>query len=542
MILHRKINSIYQTSGLEIQSKAIALFYVLIILAMAGIILAVVNLLGKFSITALAGFFLAAINISSLVLLFKGKYKISTNITLVISYLVISYVNITISTVHQNHYITSAAAYFCPVIVTAGIYVYARWQGVAMAGGAIINFIMVYFIRSLPAFQSDPLMNNPITSLISSSLAPAIIGVCIYLIQTNQLKALAAARASEKQATENLETITHAVHDVKEGLSVGKNLTQSAEKTVILIEKILNILFKMADKIESFSAQIHETENLQQSLLAQKEEVQKHIQDQSTAVSESSASVEEMTGSIRSISETTQKKGQLLKELTDMGKNGLEQLRETFESFDVINRSSTDIFDIIDVIEGIASRTDLLAMNAAIEAAHAGTAGKGFSVVAEEIRKLAEETESNSYAVRKTLEQNVDRIKQTSIVSQQSIDQLNGFIVKMSDIYTTLQEIINGMSELSVGTGEIIQTVNNLTNINSIVNETLGSMTGMIDESVRNMDLVKNASVSINSVIEEINSISSVISGEAKKVANIGRQNEENMIKLSKNLDTGDED
>ncbi|MBN2441612.1 MAG: hypothetical protein JXJ04_09695 [Spirochaetales bacterium] len=536
MTLHNKINSIYHNNGLEIQSKAVALFYVLIILAMAGIILAVVNLREKFTVTALAGFVLAAVNCSSLILLLKGKFKISVNITIIISYLIISIVNLRISTVLPGHYITSGLAYFSPIIVTAGIYAYARWQGVVMTGGALVNLILIFFLRSLPNYQPETALSHPLTSLISSSLGLMIIGVSIFIIQTNQLKTLAKIKQSEKNVTDNLETLTYVVQDVREGLSVGKNLTQSAEKTVLLIEKILNILFKMADKFEYFSEQIHETENLQQSLLNKKEEVQNKIRDQSDAVSESTASVQQMTVSIRSISESAQKKGEFLKDLTDMGKDGLERLKDAFESFNAINKTSSDIFEIIDVIEGIASRIDLLAMNAAIEAAHAGAAGTGFSVVAEEVRKLAEETENNSKAVRKTVEQNVESIKQTSVMSQKSIGQLSDFILKMSDIYTTLQDIMNGMSELSVGTGEIIRTVNNLTTINSVVNETLASMTKMIDESVRNIDMVKDASDSIKNIIGEINSFSSVISGEAKLVAQIGRKNEENMIKLSKSL------
>lgn len=540
MALHSKINRIYQTSGMEIQAKATALFYVLIILTLAGIFISSVYLINKFSITALSGFVLAIVNSFSLFLLFRGRFKISTNITLVISYLVISYVNIRTTTVMPEHYLTSATAYFCPVIVTAGIYCYARWQVLAMAGGALINFIMVYYIRALPDFQAGLTSVHPGTSFFASCVAPIVTGACIFIIQTSQMKALAEAKSSENKVRANFETLTSIFQDVQEGLSVGKNLTQSAEKTVSLIDKILNILITMSGKIESFLKQIHETENLQQTLLNHKETVQKQIQEQSAAVAESSASVEQMTVSIRSMSGSAEQKGQLLKEFTEMGKEGLERLRVAFESFSEINKSSTNIFEIIDVIESIASRTDLLAMNAAIEAAYAGDAGKGFSVVAEEVRKLAEETEENSGAVRRTLEQNVESIKKTAAMSQKSIDQLGNFIVKMGDIYTTLQEIINGMSELSIGTGEIIQTVNNLTNTNTEVNETLALMTGMIDESVQNMGMVKKASESIKKVIEDINLISGVISGEIKQVAEIGRKNEENMVKLSRNLGSMD--
>ena len=536
MALHSIVNKTYQKSSLEIQFRAVALFYVLIILATAGILLAVINLVQEFSITALSGFLLAAVNGISLVLLIQGKFKISANITLIISYLVISYVNIRTTSVLPGHYLTSATAYFCPVIVTAGIYAYSRWQGVALASGAIINFIMVFFIRSLPEYQLGLFESNPYFSLVSTSLGPIIIGICIFIIQTNQLRAIGRAKSSEKKAHENYNTLTGVIKDVREGLSVGKDLTKSTEKTVSLIDEILNTLMDMSEKIGTLSKQIMETENLQKSLLNQKDAVQKQIEDQSSAVTQSSASVEQMTVSIKSIYGSAEEKGKLLQELTNIGKEGLERLRAAFESFNEINKTSSNIFEIINVIENIASSTNLLAMNAAIEAAHAGDAGKGFAVVAEEIRKLAEETKENSGEVRRTLEQNVENIKKTAATSQESIDQLGNFILKMSDIHTTLQEIINGMTELSGGAGEIIQTVNNLKNINTVANKTLTSMTGMIDESVQNMVLVKNASESLKKVIEEINSISTTISGEAKHVAEIGRMNEDNMVKLSQSL------
>jgi methyl-accepting chemotaxis protein len=538
MALHHFINKTYSDSGSEIRLKAIALFYILIALSLVGVILSITSFFRAFSVATLSGFIFALINGISLVLLAKGRYKQATTITLFVSYAVVFYVSLTSTIGAPAHYMEVAAAYFSPIIVAAGVYTYARWQIVFMSIGTIADFVIVCLLRSFPAYNAGLFSANPITTLINNIMGPLLIGIALLIIQNNYKKVLGEKDKAQATAGENYSKLRDIVSDVQVGLSIGENLVTSSEKTVETTDSISRSLDEMTNHVDSLVAAIGETRELHSGLTNEKLRIQAQTEDRSKAVLLSSASVEEMLGSIRSISDSAEKKGDLLKELVTKAGEGLTNLSDSFSSLETIERSSGNMFDIISVIEEIASRTNLLAMNAAIEAAHAGDAGKGFSVVADEIRKLAEEAGENSHAIRTFLESSVGEIKVTTDYSKKSIASLSDFIRRLDEIQSAIHEIIVGLGETKTGTEEIMRSITTLTDTNAATNNTLDTMARLIEKSVQNIERVKIASMEIIGSIEIINGKSKEISLEAKKVEEIGKINRQNMVTLSRSAES----
>ena len=152
------------------------------------------------------------------------------------------------------------------------------------------------------------------------------------------------------------------------------------------------------------------------------------------------------------------------------------RIDESLEFFRDLENSSENLIEVINVIEGIAGRTNLLAMNAAIEAAHAGDAGKGFAVVAEEIRKLAEETNENSRVIRSTLEENLDKIKGSVQGTEDLRAAFREIASKITNVRNALLELIAGMEELQQGQNDIRSSISNLSGISEEVETAISEM------------------------------------------------------------------
>jgi len=210
---------------------------------------------------------------------------------------------------------------------------------------------------------------------------------------------------------------------------------------------------------------LKEKDRLAQQVRAMAEQLDGYVQRQSSAVSESSASIEEMIANINSVTETLSKNAKNVKELEEASEVGRSGLSGVANDIQEIARESESLLEINHVMSNIASQTNLLSMNAAIEAAHAGDTGRGFAVVADEIRKLAESASTQS----KTISTVLKKIKGSiDTITKSTAGVLNKFEAMDKGIRTVAEQesnVLRAMEEQGQGSKEVLEAISEVNKI-----------------------------------------------------------------------------
>lgn len=235
------------------------------------------------------------------------------------------------------------------------------------------------------------------------------------------------------------------------------------------------------------------------------EETDRELEGQIAMVEESSAAVTQMIASIQNVGRITDMGAETTNELTQAASAGSNMLGETISVISSVQEGIDGIGNITAIIQGIASRTNLLAMNAAIEAAHAGDAGRGFSVVADEIRKLAEASAKNSREISGILGQMVDNIHSANRAGQDTRESFTRLNERVNDVKKAYDSIQMSMKELEVGGGEILKAINELNDVSARVG--------------RSSRQIRNQSVLVGESVEKVQRVSGEVTGGVKEIA-----------------------
>jgi len=211
-------------------------------------------------------------------------------------------------------------------------------------------------------------------------------------------------------------------------------------------------------------------------------DLSKSMDIQSNSIEESSRKTTVMVSSLKETSAMSVSKQGAIKELLDNATHGKESMRQTIQSVYGISQSVDGIASAIKIISAIAANTNLLSMNAAIEAAHAGEAGKGFAVVANEIRRLSESTRENSRNIALTLKNIIDGIAVTSKQSNDTDARISEMSMEINDFAQTMTSLIKTLNELSAESNEITSSLESLQIQSRNVRNVYAKMLTMTDQ------------------------------------------------------------
>ncbi|MDC7220821.1 MAG: methyl-accepting chemotaxis protein [Spirochaetales bacterium] len=278
------------------------------------------------------------------------------------------------------------------------------------------------------------------------------------------------------------------------------------------IEEIVSQLDKKKQIVNHMSGAVNTCHEGTQIINERIGSLSDSITDQTAMVEESSAAIREMLATVDSITTIMGEQSRAVEAVESTIIHGRDKIQESTAAAHEILGSADDIKSTIEIISTIANKTNLLAMNAAIEAAHAGKAGYGFAVVADEIRKLAYSANENSEIIGKSINSVMDKIELNSQLSQDTATVFNKIEKEVKNITLWIHETANSLKEMKTGGEQISLAVTKLQDISGEVNRTGKDISNHTNDSALLMDELQKITTTLTDAMKIIAQLSEKIS------------------------------
>ncbi|MCL2069665.1 MAG: methyl-accepting chemotaxis protein [Treponema sp.] len=309
--------------------------------------------------------------------------------------------------------------------------------------------------------------------------------------------------------------------------NIGNDLASNMSLTAAAVTEITSNIKNINDRIMNQNASVSATHETMEQFVFNINSLNDHVENQSNNISLASSAIEQMLANINSVTATLVNNTENVKNLSDTSEIGRSGLSGVAADIREIVRESEGLLEINSVMQNIASQTNLLSMNAAIEAAHAGEAGKGFAVVAEEIRKLAENSSNQSKTIGAVLKKIKTSIDSITSSTDNVLGKFEAIDSSVRTVYEQEENIRSAMEEQGLGSKQILEGIGSVNESTRHVKNGSREMLEGAKEVIRESESLDKATKEIVSGMNEMAAGAEHIDAAVNHVNEISGKNRE---------------
>jgi len=390
--------------------------------------------------------------------------------------------------------------------------------------GNTVSFIGVSIFYIAPA--SGGFTKDTFSAFLLLLLTLIPVNIFLLFLDHFYRSLIEISNKSAAESKEQLERLNSLLEKTRKTFALGQNLAQTALRSKDLSEKVKNSLESAHREIQNLQEKTNKSLSANRDMAIHISGLETATNEHNAFLQETSSAITQIGTTIQSVSNRAQTKHASMTGVLQKIEDQTTELAQLFRSFDNVVSSSAKSLQTAQGITNIADTTNLLAMNASIEAAHAGASGKGFAVIAQEIRKLSAEARNQTESIIAVLKENTKIVSDTAAYIKTYLSNRTGLVQEIEDVFKAIEEIIQGLSEMNLGAQEMLTASGK---ISEVVSDSTGHIKDINQEVSENITHLEEVFSLLNEITGKLKAITEAYTEFDSVIATIKEVGDQNL-------------